>query len=215
MQIKLNLLHQYLVQFSLYYYYYHLIHTEVFFLFFFPWCLFKHFINLKSFSSHSGGKGNTEQWIHKLDSEDQDVCSWQRAPAHPNKARLALSSISCYTKPRGECRGAGVRGHSQATRQTLNGHHVERRWHFRYYTSKVVYFLRLVKVLQEVPSLKYKFGKSFSLEVEYKIAQWIKGKAQTQVCFLLIINPKSQASCCQLCPLSSLKHPGRQGNHWL
>ena len=36
MQIKLNLLHQYLVQFSLYYYYYHLIHTEVFFLFFFP-----------------------------------------------------------------------------------------------------------------------------------------------------------------------------------
>lgn len=35
MQIKLNLLHQYLVQFLLYYYYYHLIHTEVFFLFFF------------------------------------------------------------------------------------------------------------------------------------------------------------------------------------
>lgn len=95
MQIKLNSPHQSLVQF------YFIIITLSFRqneFFFFSWCLFKHFINLNSFSSCSGGKDNTEKWKCKLDPEDPAAgCGGERLLGPQNPAQ----------------RGGGVKGQSR------------------------------------------------------------------------------------------------------
>ena len=84
-------------------------------MYFFPWCLFRRFINLNSFSSCSGEKDNTEKWLYKLDSEDQAICSWQRDFFHASK--IMLSAEFMLASVRGPAKNAEFQGRRSRVRE--------------------------------------------------------------------------------------------------